>query len=174
MDRPLPAGVYEVRYNWQHYGDIPCSYKPLDAYDAWTVTATADEDVTHEAFFDPIDRRNGTSVGELALYGHVNRLLWFSDGTPRVEIETDIPLTDKVVEIIAQDGNVAHAFHSTDSTKTGRTLSWPVEDQPWSAGDKLMVRIREAHLRQQAVRWSERWTGGKVHNRRYAIQWPRG
>ena len=98
---------------------------------------------THETLFDPKDRRNGTRVGELDLSDQVIKLLWLSDGTPRVEIETSTRLTNKVVEIIAQDGTVSHEFYSADSTKTGRLLSWPAEEQPWSAGDKLMVRIRE-------------------------------
>ena len=52
--RPMPAGVYYVRYNKQHYARIPCNYKPDDAYVAWTVTTTAPEGTLHEAFFDPV------------------------------------------------------------------------------------------------------------------------
>ena len=29
-----------------------------------------------------------------------------------------------------------------DATRTDGTLSWSVPTQPWSAGDKLMLRIR--------------------------------
>ena len=89
-------------------------------------------------------RRNGTRVGQLDLSEHVSKLLWFSDGTPRVEIETSTCLENKVVEIIALDGTVAHGFYSADSAMPGRTLSWPMEDQPWQDGDQLMVMIRDA------------------------------
>ena len=143
--RPLPAGTHTFVRHYQAPEWEPCDFRPeYNGPDAFTVTATAPDDVTHEALFDPEDRRNGTRVGEVNLSDQVSKLQWFSDGTPRVELETSTRLTNKAVEIIAQDGAVAHAFHSVDSTKSGRTLSWPVADQPWSAGDKLMLRIRPA------------------------------
>ena len=143
--RPLPAGEYTFTRHYQAPRWALCDFKPdYNGPDAFTVTVEASEDVTHETLFDPMDRRSGTRVGELHLSSHVSQLLWFSDGTPRVEIQTSTRLTDKVVEIIANDGTVSREFYSADSTKTGRTLSWPVAEKPWSAGDKLMVRIREA------------------------------
>ena len=132
--RPLPAGEYIFTRHYQSPRWVPCNFRPeYNGPESFTVTVTTDEDVDHEAFFDPMDRRSGLRVGELNLSDHVSRLLWFSDGTPRVEIETSTKLTNKVVEIIDAAGAVAHAFYSADS-KPGRTLSWPVAGKPWSAG----------------------------------------
>ena len=30
--RPLPTGVYNVRHNWQSYSEIPCNFRPDNAY----------------------------------------------------------------------------------------------------------------------------------------------
>ena len=59
--RPLPAGVYYVNDNEQHYKDIPCAFAADDAYSIWTVTVTAPSGTLHEAFFDPV--AIGSGVG---------------------------------------------------------------------------------------------------------------
>ena len=119
--RPLPGGEYTFTRHYQAPRWVVCDFRPeYNGPDAFTVTVNAPADVTHETLFDPMDRRNGTRVGELHLSSHVSQLLWFSDGTPRVEIQTSTRLTDKVVEIIANDGTVSHEFYSDDSTKVGQ------------------------------------------------------
>ena len=146
--RPLPAGEYTFTRHYQAPRWALCDFKPeYNGPDAFTVTVEAAEDVTHETLFDPAYRRNGTRVGELNLSDQVKRVLWFSEGTSRVEIETATRLENKVIEIIALDGTVAHSFDMSDSTTKGKTLRFPVAEKPWSGGDKLMVRIREAQNR---------------------------
>ena len=49
------------------------------------------------------------------------------------------------LDFIALDGSVSLSLRVEDATidsVTG-TYSWPVADQPWANGDKLMLRIRE-------------------------------
>ena len=59
--RPLPAGVYYVNDNEQHYKNIPCNFAADDAYSIWTVTVTAPSGTLHEAFLDPV--AFGSGVG---------------------------------------------------------------------------------------------------------------
>ena len=66
--RPLPAGEYEMRYNFHIYEFFPCKFVPLDGYTEVTVTVTAPAGTVHEAFFDPAALGSGV-VGRDAAQG---------------------------------------------------------------------------------------------------------
>ena len=61
-------------------------------------------------------------------------------------METTTPLpADHHIDFLALDASVALRLDVDDATATTSggvtTLSWHVCDRPWSAGDKLMLRI---------------------------------
>ena len=165
--RPLPAGVYNVRHNWQHYGDIPCNFKPDDAYVAWTVTVTAPEGTLHELFFDPVTMgsavsadatngllkpasltdANGASATIQSISYEPPSSASGQAGTVKLEVDPHTVLANHIVDIIEMDGSVSLSLNVADATvdAANDTLSWSVSSQPWDDGDLLMVRIREPH-----------------------------
>ncbi len=158
--RPLPRGSYRVFYNKQHYQRKPCNFKPTDAYVEWTVTVTAPAGTVHEAFFDPA--AVGTAVGADASNGvlkpsaftvggtatTMQGLKW-ENGSVVLTLSPYTALTGVAIDFIALDGSVTFSLHSKDATADAAagTLTWAVESAPWQAGDKLMLRIREATAR---------------------------
>ena len=155
--RPLPAGVYSVRYNSQHWGHIPCNYKPDDSYVAWTVTVTAPGGTLHELFFDPVTvgtavKANGSNgVLKPASFtdadgaqATIQRIAWES-GTAKLEIDPHDGLAGHHLDFIELDGTVSLSLDVADATvdtATG-TVSWGVASQPWDDGDELMLRLYE-------------------------------
>ncbi len=162
--RPLPTGVYHVRYNWQTYSEIPCNYKPDDAYVAWTVTVTAPDGTLHELFFDPVtvgstvsaDGTNGVlkpaaftaSNGASAT---VESISYESPspgsgqtGTVRVKVVPWSVFSGQILDFIELDGRVSLSLSVTNSTfhSADNEFVWPMGPQPWEDGDKLMIRIR--------------------------------
>ena len=50
--------------------------------------------------------------------------------------------SDRLLDFIVLDGTTTLSLIVADATENGGTLTWTVPTQPWSAGDKLMLRIR--------------------------------
>ena len=164
--RPLAAGDYAIVYH-QMLGILRlCIGSPVEAYTDtptanWTIRATAPSGTLHEAFFDPVaigaavgaDGDNGalTPVAFPVAGGadvEIRRIDWDADV---VKIEIANPpasLADHYIDFIALDGSIALrlAFGDAAVADAGvvRTFSWGVCGQPWSAGDKLMLRISES------------------------------
>ena len=154
--RPLPAGSYTVRHNMQHYTDIPCNFVPDDAYLLFEVTVTAATGTVHEAFFDPVaigsdagaDGSNG--VLKPNAFGHnsatttIGSIRWGSQQVTVASSPAALPANHHV-DFISLDGTVALRLDVDDATQTTsgstRTLTWGVCSRPWSAGDKLMLRL---------------------------------
>ena len=156
--RPLPAGSYRFIHNtlWQVY--FPCDYTPPN----WSgvealVTVTAPAGTVHEAFFDPVTV--GTAVGadgsngvlkptEFTVGGTATTMqgLKWENGSLVLTLSPHSPLTGNSLDFIALDGLVAFSLHSNDATadSAAGTLTWAVAAAPWQAGDRLMLRIREA------------------------------
>ena len=80
-----------------------------------------------------------------------------ASGSVMVEVvasDLNAALDEHVLDFIELDGTVSLSLDVFDATVesesasgTGtqtHTLTWPLSSQPWTAGDKLMVRIREA------------------------------
>ncbi len=150
--RPLPVGEYKIYLKevWTPY--LLCNYVvSLD----WTITVTAPAGALHEAFFDPVainddigaDASNGvlkpasyTSGGTTTT---INSIEW---GSQQVSLDATSSLpSDHHIDFLALDASVALRLEVDDATATTSggvtTHSWHVCNQPWSAGDKLMLRI---------------------------------
>ncbi len=140
--RPLRAGVYRIKDHLWHYRYFPCNFKPDDSnYTEWTVTVTAPSGTVHEAFFDPIYVTSTAVVGATTTTGTIG---WAAQ---RVTIDAwgSLP-ADHHVDFLSLDGSVALRLDADDADDKakdggGRSMSWGVCDQPWKAGDKLMLRI---------------------------------
>ncbi len=167
--RPLPAGTYRVRYNWQHASEIPCNFVPDDSYWDWMVTVTAPAGTVHEAFFDPTALGSGVigqdaargvlapagvgaAAGAAAAAGSngssatLRRLTWDA-GQLRLDV-AGTTLAGQQLELIRLDGTVGLTLRGDAATRTatagGHELRWPVCTQPWQPGERLMLRIRPA------------------------------
>ena len=153
LARPLPAGEYHVNDHMQHHDDFPCNFVP-DTYSKWTVTVTAPAGTVHEAFFDPVaigaavgaDSSNGVLKPAAFTVGGasatITSLKWES-GVVRM-LNPSASLAGHAIDFIALDGSVALTLSFDNATQSGGALTWSVADQPWQAGDLLMLRIRAA------------------------------
>ena len=155
LARPLPAGEYHVNDHMQHHDDFPCNFVP-DTYSKWTVTVTAPAGTLHEAFFDPVaigaavgaDGANGVLKPAAFTVGGasatITSLKWES-GVVRMELNPSASLAGHAIDFIALDGSVSLTLSFDNATQGGGgALTWSVADQPWQAGDLLMLRIRAA------------------------------
>ena len=154
LARPLPAGEYHVNDHMQHHDDFPCNFVP-DTYSKWTVTVTAPAGTVHEAFFDPVaigaavgaDSSNGVLKPAAFTVGGasatITSLKWES-GVVRM-LNPSASLAGHAIDFIALDGSVSLTLSFDNATQGGGgALTWSVADQPWQAGDLLMLRIRAA------------------------------
>ena len=152
--RPLPAGDYTVDDRSQSWEDIPCNYDPGNGI-RWRVTAVPPADALHEAFFDPAaigavvgaDSGNGTlEPRPFTASGAQTALEWlrWDAGTVRLELSQAVSLAHHVLDFITLDGTIALSLSVADAAVSGGTLTWAVAEQPWRAGDQLMLRIRQA------------------------------
>ena len=155
LARPLPAGEYRINYNKQHYSRIPCNFVPDNAYCEWTVTVAAPAGTLHEAFFDPVaigaaigaDGSDGVLKPAAFTVGGasatITSLKWES-GVVRM-LNPSASLAGHAIDFIALDGSVSLTLSFDNATQGGGgALTWSVADQPWQAGDLLMLRIRAA------------------------------
>ena len=155
--RPLPGGAYRFVHHGQSYFFIPCTFIPVNHRLAWTVTVTAPAGTLHEAFFDPV--AIGTAVGADATNGVVEppgftvggmattvQALKWESGIVTMELSAAAPLVGYTVDFIALDGSVSLTLSFDDAVAgdDSSLLTWALPDQPWHAGDQLMLRIREA------------------------------
>ena len=164
--RPLPAGDYSIVYH-QMLGILKhCIGSPIDAYTDtptanWAIHVTAPTGTLHEAFFDPVaigaavgaDSANGALTPTKfttsnAVDAEILRVDWTSN-IAKIEIANPpASLANHHIDFIALDGSVALRLDYDDATSADagviRTFSWNVCNQPWNAGDKLMLRISES------------------------------
>ena len=72
-------------------------------------------------------------------------LKWESASTSvTMELDSYVSLAEHAIDFIALDGSVSLSLDFDEAsvgTESG-TLTWTVSEQPWEAGDKLMIRIR--------------------------------
>ena len=154
--RPLPGGSYHFYDYIQNYKDMECNEKYTDFYGVWTVSVAFPAGTVHEAFFDPVavgtgagaDTTNGAlkptsfTVGGAA--AGLAGLKW-EGSTVTLTLSPYAALTGQAIDFIALDGTVALTLLADAATvdSAAGILSWTVATQPWSAGDQLMLRIRE-------------------------------
>ncbi len=127
------------------------------SFGEWTVTVTAPSGTVHEAFFDPVDI--GDAVGAdgtngvlkpaaFALDGvttTIQSLKW-QNGTVTMKLNPPAPFTGYAIDFISLDDSVSLtlSFDDDGSARTLTGLTWSVANQPWDAGDKLMLRVRRS------------------------------
>ena len=135
--RPLPVGEYRsfILDRWD--GMAVCDGYPEVLKNQWEdlIIVTAPEGTLAEAFFDPVV--DGDAVGATTTVGTIT---YESD-----EVEADLTpsvTNQHLLDFIALDGSVTLSLDVSDATEADGVLSWTVTPAPWSAGDKLMLRIR--------------------------------
>ena len=160
--RPLPAGVYRVHSNLQHYKDFPCNFKPDDAYIVLVVTVTAPVGTLHEAFFDPVAIGTGigaggdsgaltpTSFSVRETSTTMQRLVW-DDNQIQLDLSAPVALRFHALEVIGLHGAAALQLNFNNATSAplpggGQAWRWRAcaADAPWTAGDQLMLRLSPA------------------------------
>ena len=154
--RPLPAGVYKFYYDQRPKELIICDGVPKLEQERHEVfiTVTAPSGTVHEAFFDPVaigsavgaDAFNGTLEPKAFTVGAVStslQSLKWQGGSMTLNLSSPVSLSGHKLNFIALDGTVAHSLDGGAATVSGGTLTWSVASQPWQAGDKLMLRIRQ-------------------------------
>ena len=159
--RPLPAGVYRVHYNSQHYSRIPCNFKPKDAYRDWTVTVTAPVATLHEAFFDPVAIGTGVGAGgnsgaltttAFSVGGtstSLQRLVWDANQI-QLDLSTPVALSSHALEVIGPNGVAVLQLNFNNATSAplpdgGQAWRWRACTAPsWKAGDQFMLRLSPA------------------------------
>ena len=150
--RPLPAGEYKFFYFHFPFSDAIC-----DMYPKWfkerfelLLKVTAPTGTVHEAFFDPVGLTSGVGLDNMAgsfmvggTSASIASLVW-GDEKVTLVVAPYADLTGYRMEFIELDGEVSLTLNFDDGTldvEVG-THSWEVAEQPWDAGDKLMLRIR--------------------------------
>ena len=132
--RPLPAGEYRTYYNFSLW-NFECGQKDSrDDENEVILTVTAPVGTLAESFFDPY--ASSTAVIGTTTVGTIS---WQSG---RVTADLTIDVTGHALDFIGLDGPTTLSLIVADATESGGTLNWTVPTQPWSAGDKRMLRIR--------------------------------
>ena len=156
VTRPLPGGSYQFRYRAQLRHSVACNYISEDVGSFWTVTVTAPTGTLHEALFDPAtigaavgaDAANGALTPTAFAVGGVSttlQTLKWQGGVVTMELSPAASLTGYDMDVIELDGSISLTLSVAAATSNaGGTLTWDVANQPWHAGDQLMLRLRTA------------------------------
>ncbi len=134
--RPLVAGEYRVFAMSRSDEMVICDgdASGMRGKYEYAITVTAPEGTLAEAFYDPV--ADGAATTATTTVGTIR---WES-GT--VKATLNLTVTGHILDFIALDGSVTLSLEVSDATETDGVLSWTVASSPWSAGDKLMLRIR--------------------------------
>ena len=156
-NRPLPAGAYQTEFHAEFWFYMPCNFD-ANSYIFNRLVVTAPEGTIHEAFFDPVTI--GSAIGADGANGELKpaaftangtstalqSLNWHSSGIIMLTLSPNASLSGLALDFIALDGSVALTLPAsaakTDSA--AGTVTWSSATAPWKAGDKLMLRIRNA------------------------------
>ena len=151
--RPLPKGEYKFFFNGQVGRALLCDGY-ADRY-LITVTVTATENTRHEMFFDPVIVGSAVSANasngvlEPASFSDANggsatiHRISYDSGAVTMTISPVKALAGHILDFIALDGSVSLSLNIDEATldPNNHTLIWPIFEQPWHHGDKLMLRI---------------------------------
>ena len=158
-ERPLPSGEYRVYFNIQPYKYIICNAYPEEerTIRELVIQVTAPPGTLHEAFFDPT-ALTGSGVGFSGASGvlspagfsvgsastTIQGLAW-RNGSVTLTLQSYVSLDGYSLDFIGLDGRMTLSLDGKEegSGNAATTRSWPVAHQPWKAGDKLMLRIRQ-------------------------------
>ena len=156
--RPLPAGTYQYRSSIQPYYLVPCNFI-ADSHTIVNVVVTAPAGTLHELFFDPVtvgstvaaDGTNGVLkpaafTDANGTHATIHRLAYDSSGVT-ITLIPHTAITGHTLDFIALDGSISLSLNVDKATAdpANNTLTWPVLEQPWHPGDKLMLRISLAN-----------------------------
>ena len=133
--RPLPAGEYRAFMRTRGSEGVVCD-APALVMESWehVITVTAPEGTLAEAFYDPV--ADGGATTATTTVGTIR----YETNTVKATLTPTV--TNHILDFIALDGSVALSLDVVDATTTDGVLGWTVTPAPWSAGDKLMLRIR--------------------------------
>ena len=150
--RPLSAGEYTLSSTGLPATDSICNADITghlgEEFRIYTISVSAPAFAVYEAMFNPIAAGNAImAVGVLKPYNAngesvtVSAVSWAS-GTLTVRLDP-VTVSWGRIDFIALDGSVALSVDVRDSTvdSIAKTLSWTVTNQPWVAGDKMMLRV---------------------------------
>ena len=155
--RPLPSGTYDAATHYHSYFNIPCNFDP-NLHFLHRVIVTAPPGTVHEAFFDPVaigsaigaDGANGTlEPSSFTVNGTataMQSLQWDPTGIVTLTLSPNASLVGLALDFIALDGTTPLTLpaSSAKADSAAGTLRWSMLNSPWQAGDKLMLRIRNA------------------------------
>ena len=155
--RPLPVGDYTFISDGEWGGwicrtELTELERRLNRHTR-TVHVTAPAGTVHEALFDPVaigvavgaDAPNGVLKPAAFTVGGASatmQSLKWESGTVTMALSSSASLAGHAIDVIALDGSVALTL-SLD----GGALSWSVPNQPWNAGDLLMLRVYRVQSR---------------------------
>ena len=153
--RPLAAGVYKFYEHEQFPYEMPCNFiHPESELPTIRVTVAAPAAAIHEAFFDPVNLTNGIGADKdngvlkptsftVNAAAEIERIAWMPSGAVEIDFKPSVSLSGHVIEFIGLDGKPALSLDFDQNAGTSSAPSWRVCDQPWKAGDLLMIRISE-------------------------------
>ena len=165
--RPLAAGQYRFYHGVSSDRNRLCRPefpdKLLKANEIF-VTVTAPEGTLHETMFDPVDLTSGVGVdgtngvisdADLTVGGTSTSISGLKWDNSQVVLSWSVHagLEGHKLDFIELDGSVGLSLAGSDATAdaTARTLTWAVTEQPWDAGDLLMLRISATGFRVSVV-----------------------
>ena len=146
--RPLPAGEYSVYFLIRNQVHVPCdAYPEADrTREEHRLNVAAPAGTLAESFFDPY--ASSTAVIGTTTVGTIS---WQppsagSGQAGRVISDLTIDVTGHALDFIGLDGTTTLSLIVADATESAGTLTWTAPTQPWSAGDKLMLRVRRSQV----------------------------
>lgn len=153
--RPLPAGEYSIGIVGYYYLYSVCNYAvPDHAHDPVVISVTAPQGTAFEALFDPNATGYSSGGGDLSpraitANGTTSTISGLTYGDRKVVVTADQwgEVGNLEWTFIKVDGTVALNLLPADVTKDteNNTLSWSVDEAPWSDGDKLMIRVVQSN-----------------------------
>lgn len=169
--RELRGARYSVTFS-QYHQSLPCEDLAEENVDTWwaawdavesTVTVTRDDNVLHEAFFDPValDSAIGADSSGGRIYPASFRLddftrvtiagLHWDSGAVAMKLKLDGPsMPSGSIRVNVPHGPLL-AFNFPERLQTGEdghaVISWGYCETPWSAGDLLLLEILDAPYR---------------------------
>ena len=134
---PLPAGEYRAFMRTRGPEEVICDGPSL-MMESWehVITVTAPEGTLAEAFYDPV--ADGAATSATTTIGTIR----YESNTVKATL-TPTVTNQHILDFIALDGSVTLSLGVSDATEADGVLSWAVTPAPWSAGDQLMLRIRQ-------------------------------
>ncbi len=137
-NRPLPQGEYEIFWNFTIGGTVDCPPYSKESLESnrLLVTVTAPVGTLAESFFDPY--ASSTAIVGTTTVGTIS---WQS-GEVTAALAIDAAGHD--LDFIALDGATTLSLVVAEAAEddAAGALTWTVPTQPWSPGDKLMLRVR--------------------------------